>query len=159
MDKDWSSDGLPKYSPVDQFAHGHHRQRHFKRRVFRLLVLACLGFAVISHWRNSHSHPKLLSTERLQGDYDTCASLRRVPSDPSGDRERNARFVEGQNPILIRNATVWTGKFVPVFECIVGSEAIDHVLQASQVLPSHQKMPGWARVTAGLDPMFYYRMG
>ncbi|KAF2173115.1 hypothetical protein M409DRAFT_49603 [Zasmidium cellare ATCC 36951] len=108
MDKDWSSDGLPQYSQVDQFAHVH-RRRHFKRRVIRLLVLACVGYAIFTHWQSSN-HTTLLSTERLQSDYATCASLRQVPSDPSGHRERNARFVDGQKPILIRNATVWTGE-------------------------------------------------
>ncbi|KAK4507311.1 hypothetical protein PRZ48_001046 [Zasmidium cellare] len=114
MDKDGSSDGLPQYSRVDQYAHVH-RRRHVKRRVIRLLLLTCLGYAIYTHWQSSPrldqaSHSALLSSERLQTDYATCASLRRVPQDPSGHRDRNARYVDGQKPILIRNATVWTGE-------------------------------------------------
>ena len=32
-----------------------------------------------------------------------------MPQDPSGGRERSARYVDGHKPVLIRNATVWTG--------------------------------------------------
>lgn len=114
MDKDWNLEGLPQYSQVDQFAHVH-RRRHAKRRILRLMVLACLGYVVFIHWQSSSNasrgnHSALLSAERLENDYATCASLRREPHDPSGERERNARFVDGQKPILIRNATVWTGE-------------------------------------------------
>lgn len=114
MDKDWGPDGLPQYSQVDQFAH-FHRRRHVKCRIIRLLVLACVGYAAFVYWQSSTiahktAHSTLLSSERLQNDYATCSSLRRQPQDPSGHRDRNARYVEGQRPVLIRNATVWTGK-------------------------------------------------
>lgn len=51
-----------------------------------------------------------LSTARLVSEYEICSKLRSVPKDPSGPREKNARYVDGQKPILIRNATIWTGE-------------------------------------------------
>ncbi|EOD49096.1 putative amidohydrolase family protein [Neofusicoccum parvum UCRNP2] len=86
--------------------------------VFRLWVLF-----VKPHWlgryrlRNgSHSKsgkPSTLSLERLQQDLATCAKLQRTPQDPSGHRDRNARYIDGHPPTLIKNATVWTGEPVP----------------------------------------------
>lgn len=108
MDKE----GLPRYSPVDEFAAQRHRRRH-RRRAVKLLVLAFLGYVVFHHWtrRNTdHGEHTLLSVERLHEDYTTCSRLRSVPTDPSGPRERNARYIDGQKPVLIRNATLWTGE-------------------------------------------------
>jgi imidazolonepropionase-like amidohydrolase len=36
--------------------------------------------------------------------------LRSTPSDPSGPREYNKRWINGTKPVLLRNATVWTGE-------------------------------------------------
>lgn len=109
---------LPQYSPVDQLVH-HRQRRHNRRRFIRLIVITCFVYAIYSQYirsstRDHPSKPQLLSLNRLQDDHAKCSQLRTVPKDPSGYRERNARYVEGQRSILIRNATVWTGE--PVFE-------------------------------------------
>jgi hypothetical protein len=52
-----------------------------------------------------------LSVKRLQENLATCESLRKKPQDPIGaGRERNARYVDGHAPTLIKNATVWVGE-------------------------------------------------
>jgi imidazolonepropionase-like amidohydrolase len=82
----------------------------------KLAILACLGYVVYSYWNRptfnhySNQHGSFLSIEKLQEDHTLCSKLRSVPQDPSGHRERNARFIDGQKPTLIRNATVWTGE-------------------------------------------------
>jgi len=49
--------------------------------------------------------------QKLQEGWETCGKLRQKPKDPIGEgRERNARYVDGQKPTLIRNATVWVGE-------------------------------------------------
>ena len=111
-------DDLPRYSPVDEYA-THRLRRRRRRGIVRLLVLACLGCIVYTHWtqwEEPHSIGRkngLLSIQKLQSDYATCARLRSVPQDASGARERNARYVEGHSPVLIRNATVWSGEPAP----------------------------------------------
>ena len=52
-----------------------------------------------------------LSVARLKDDLSTCANLRTKPADPIGlGRGRNARYINGQKPTLITNATVWVGE-------------------------------------------------
>jgi imidazolonepropionase-like amidohydrolase len=86
----------------------------------KLAILACLGYVVYSHWNrptfNHYSNQQngFLSIGKLQEDHALCSKLRSVPQDPSGHRERNTRWNDDQKPILIRNATVWTGE--PVAE-------------------------------------------
>ena len=115
MDADAEKDGLPRYSIHDEYATFRHRRRH-QRRFVRLVILALLGYVAYRHWsggsaplydRDTHSQ---LSLGRLQAEYAQCATLRAVPEDPSGTRDRNARYSAGQRPVLIRNATVWTGE-------------------------------------------------
>lgn len=111
MDKIEALDGLPVYTPRDQNP-PRHRRRRSRRSGLRIVVLACLAYAVYLHWFSSGSVPEqqLLSFKRLSQDYATCVKLRSSPVDPSGDRNVSARYVEGGKPILIRNATVWTGE-------------------------------------------------
>lgn len=108
-------DELPKYSPVDHGPTSSRRRRRC-RRVIRLAVLAGIGYLLYSATfaNNNLGRNNILSVSRLENDYAECGKLRRTPEDPHGPRERNARYVEGQSPILIRNATVWTGE--PSFE-------------------------------------------
>jgi hypothetical protein len=52
-----------------------------------------------------------LSAKRLQEDLATCEKLRKEPQNPIGaGRERNARYIDGHAPTLIKNATVWVGE-------------------------------------------------
>ncbi|KEQ98053.1 hypothetical protein AUEXF2481DRAFT_46299 [Aureobasidium subglaciale EXF-2481] len=85
MDKE----GLPQYSEVVK----PWADRRRRRRIFR--------------------SASLLSSTRLQDDYATCAALQSVPVNPSGVREYNKRYVNGTKPVLIQNATVWTGEPLP----------------------------------------------
>ncbi|WPG98307.1 Hypothetical protein R9X50_00109500 [Acrodontium crateriforme] len=107
MEKDHE---LPRYTPVDEFA-GSRSRRRLKRRVFRLVALLTLTYVIYQHWISpgqSESH-QLLSIERLEKDYALCSKLRSVPKDPSSFRQHNARN-PSPKPVLIRNATVWTGE-------------------------------------------------
>ncbi|KAK1818936.1 hypothetical protein LTR12_006624 [Friedmanniomyces endolithicus] len=106
---------LPRYTPVDEYVVVRHRRRN-RRRFVKLLVLSLLGYVVYHHWSSGddraieRQHTSTLSVERLQADYAHCSKLRSVAQDPSGPRERNARYLDGQKAVLIRNATVWTGE-------------------------------------------------
>lgn len=90
-------------------------------RALKFLGLACLGFIVYAQWRQisgtsptesaTRRNPSLLSVDKLQADLKTCAKLHKKPEDPVGlGRERNARYVDGHKPTLIKNATVWVGE-------------------------------------------------
>ncbi|KAK8009478.1 hypothetical protein PG991_012029 [Apiospora marii] len=91
-------------------------------RALKFVGLACLGFIVYAQWRQisgsspngaagARRNPSLLSADKLQADLKTCAKLRKKPADPVGlGRERNARYVDGHKPTLIKNATVWVGE-------------------------------------------------
>jgi hypothetical protein len=95
----------------------------FRRsRALRFVVLACMLFITYSQWRqlpatglsdrvnrtiNAHD----LSIARLQEDLATCAKLASKPVDPIGPgRIKNARYLDGHKPTLIKNALVWTGE-------------------------------------------------
>ncbi|OTB06398.1 hypothetical protein M426DRAFT_318806 [Hypoxylon sp. CI-4A] len=111
---------LPPYSAVAAAAVAPDwRRRWSVRRRFRivkLLALAFLAFIVYAQWRQLEPRPKRssiskLSIEKLDADLRTCARLRSKPQDPIGlGRDRNARYVEGHKPTLIKNATVWVGE-------------------------------------------------
>lgn len=52
-----------------------------------------------------------LSARKLQEDLAICEKLRKKPTNPVGlGRDRNARYIDGHAPTLIKNATVWTGQ-------------------------------------------------
>ena len=102
MDKE----GLPSYEYAT-----HRWRRRGPPKLVKVFVLLCLGYALYMHWyRQPPKSQQSLSVEKLHSDYATCSKLRSVPKDPSGARERNGRYVNGYKPVLIRNATVWTGE-------------------------------------------------
>ncbi|KAF4810242.1 hypothetical protein CGCSCA5_v010727 [Colletotrichum siamense] len=119
--------GLPPYSDDPSFTgsrrsapHRHHHHMRSKRwlrpsRSMKLIVLA-LGFIAFAQWKQLSFLPASkpssnLSAARLHQDLATCAKLRHKPQDPIGlGREKNARYVDGQKPTLIRNATIWVGE-------------------------------------------------
>lgn len=109
-------DGLPRYSTSDEYA-ALRQRRQWRKRILRLAILVAFGFALF-HWSSdinktkSATDQELLSKERLVADYATCSKLKHKPQDPSGPREANARWQQSQKPVLIRNATVWTGETV-----------------------------------------------
>lgn len=99
------------------------RPRPRRSRALRVLALACLCFIAFAQWKQL-SRPAApvpppdagitargLSVERLRDDLAMCSHLRRKPRDPVGPgRERNARYVDGHPPTLIKNASVWVGE-------------------------------------------------
>ena len=108
-------EGLPRYSTTDEYAVVRHRRR-YHRRFIRLLLVVFIGYNVWQYAAPPHperSSSSLLSSERLNLDHASCSKLRSVPQDPSGHRERNGRYLDGHKPVLIRNATVWTGEPAP----------------------------------------------
>ena len=116
---------LPKYSDVVQPWNPPRRRR--KRYFFGLLSLLLifqLALNIHGDIKEVRQPSTFLSTARLQEDYATCSLLRRVPKDPSGIRDRNARFVNGTKSLLIRNATVWTGE--PVAGTSIGQARDGH---------------------------------
>ncbi|EON97072.1 putative carbohydrate esterase family 9 protein [Phaeoacremonium minimum UCRPA7] len=121
--------GLPPYSAVvDQPPPpAPWARRHIRRsRAVRIVILACVAFIVYAQWTQIPSAARRaanannLSIEKLQDDMATCSKLHRKPQDPIGlGRERNARYIDGHKPTLIRNATVWVG------EPAAGTAAVD----------------------------------
>lgn len=133
--------GLPPYSAVAgepapySYWQGPGRRPIRRSRALRLAVLSFLAFIVYAQWRQipangGHGHyrgdktttvsPHGLSVTKLQDDLAVCSKLRSKPQDPIGlGRERNARFIDGHKPTLIRNATVWVG------EPVTGTSAED----------------------------------
>ncbi|SPQ24387.1 f98a5788-8087-46fd-b1ad-7e834f1d7abe [Thermothielavioides terrestris] len=113
---------LPSYQPPAD-APQWRRQRPRRSRALRLLALGCLCFIAFAQWKQLSRpaasvlppSPELtihgLSVKRLQEDLATCAKLRAKPQDPIGaGRERNARYLDGHPPVLIKNASVWVGE-------------------------------------------------
>ncbi|KAK3073134.1 hypothetical protein LTR53_005566 [Teratosphaeriaceae sp. CCFEE 6253] len=86
-------EALPRYTPFDEPATFRHRPLH-----------------TAEHLHRTPAKNSILFVERLQADHAHCAQLRSRPQDPSGPRERNARSLDAQKPVLIRNTTVWTGE-------------------------------------------------
>ncbi|KAG9666925.1 amidohydrolase, partial [Aureobasidium melanogenum] len=102
-------EGLPQYSEVVR----PWADRRRKRRIFRLVAATCLSYFAYSAYKisaNTEKPASLLSATRLQEDFATCAALQRIPEALSGGREYNKRYVNGTKPVLIQNATVWTGE-------------------------------------------------
>lgn len=107
-------DGLPRYSQFDEHPKHHWRRRRGPPRIVKLAILACLGYFVYTNWQQSHGRQiperSFLSLEKLHEDHSFCSKLRSVPQQLNVTRERNARYVQGHKPVLIRNATIWTGE-------------------------------------------------
>jgi len=110
MDKD----DLPRYTPYDEQS-AWFRQRRRRRQVFRCIILSLVAYATYLHFNPKPVYTRVepatgsLSIEKLQADYAQCSKLRSKPQDPSGPRDRNARW-NGGNATLIRNTTIWTGE-------------------------------------------------
>ncbi|KAH6893438.1 hypothetical protein B0T10DRAFT_482285 [Thelonectria olida] len=114
--------GLPPYSatslpqPVAATHGNYFRARRSLRRskALRLFALACLAFIAFSQWTQMRPTPEpqlKLSLLKLNKDLATCKKLRAKPQDPKGlGRDKNARYIGGGKPTLIKNATVWIGE-------------------------------------------------
>ncbi|KAF3059556.1 hypothetical protein GL218_04773 [Daldinia childiae] len=106
---------LPPYSAVA--VPDWRRRRSVRRsRAIKFFALTCLAFIVYAQWWQMDTRPKgrpvsQLSIDKLSENLRTCAKLRSKPQDPIGlGRERNARYVDGHKPTLIKNATIWIGE-------------------------------------------------
>jgi hypothetical protein len=109
-------DGLPPYSAAPITDQRRRRPLFRRKRTIKLITLACLAFIALAQWKQLRapgpSAPSTrLSVQRLQDNLSTCTKIHRKPQDPAGPgREKNARYIDGHKPTLIRNATVWTGE-------------------------------------------------
>ncbi|KAF2664530.1 amidohydrolase [Microthyrium microscopicum] len=92
------------------------RNRRGPRRIIRFLAPLCLlffGYYTYLISQNTAHPTNNLSITKLQEQHASCAELRRVPTGPVGPRSFSGRWVNGTKPVLIRNATVWTGEPAP----------------------------------------------
>ncbi|KAF2737746.1 amidohydrolase [Polyplosphaeria fusca] len=104
-------DALPTYNDATRPWRLKDRRRRRKAfRLFAVAFVAYLGWSTFQLVKNTQKPANILSIEQLQADHAVCASLRAVPQEPSGSRERNQRWVSTTKPTLIRNATIWTGE-------------------------------------------------
>ena len=109
-------DNLPSYSEVA--GQPRWRRRRFRHsKTARILFVSFLAFIAYAQWRQIPASDRLhttrhgLSISRLEQDLAVCSKLQKKPQDPIGlGRERNARYIDGHKPTLIKNATVWIGE-------------------------------------------------
>lgn len=119
--------GLPPYSAVAERPTWRRRKYGCRRsKTLRWLGFGCLAFIAYAQFRqmtnnkpsqHQDSPSKIgsnihgLSHKRLTEDIETCKKLWHKPQDPIGEgREKNARYIDGHAPTLIKNATVWVGE-------------------------------------------------
>ncbi|KAI0148611.1 amidohydrolase [Xylariaceae sp. FL1272] len=111
---DHEKSGLPPYSAVAGSARPRQHRAMRRSKGLRVIALACLAFIVYAQWRQISSpqpNASPLSVERLEGDLKLCSKLQSKPKDPIGaGRDRNARYRDGHEPTLIKNATIWVGE-------------------------------------------------
>jgi imidazolonepropionase-like amidohydrolase len=117
------------------------RMRQWTRRrrvsVTRWATLACL--AILVYYITVKSTPvrrprNALSVQKLHEQLATCKLLRSVPSGPSAARAANKRWVPGTKPILIRNATIWSGEPSPGTSVEDARKGIGYTWTTSDVL-------------------------
>ncbi|KAH6603536.1 carbohydrate esterase family 9 [Trichoderma cornu-damae] len=113
--------GLPPYSvsdlPPPASGAGRFRGRRAglrPSRVSKVFAAACLALLVVGQWKQiwrEDTKGPLLSLAKLGDDLKTCQKLRHQPQDPIGlGREKNARWIQGGKPTLIKNAVIWVGE-------------------------------------------------
>jgi imidazolonepropionase-like amidohydrolase len=114
MDKHKPED-LPTYRDATTPGHAWLNRRR-KRRTARLMATACLVYLAYYAYKiasNTAKPARTLSASLLNDNYATCTSLRRKPGQVKVEREYNKRWVKGTRPLLIRNASIWTGEPAP----------------------------------------------
>jgi hypothetical protein len=107
-----SQDGLPTYNDATTTSRPWRNHRR-KRRPFRIVALACLAYFAYSVFRiasNTSKPVTTLSVDKLNEDLATCSALRAEPSEILEQRNVNKRWIATTKPMLIRNATIWTGE-------------------------------------------------
>ncbi|EHK21476.1 carbohydrate esterase family 9 protein [Trichoderma virens Gv29-8] len=109
----YSASGLPL--PASGDAHFRARRAGLRRsRVLKFFAATCLTLLVAGQWKQiwrEDAKGPLLSLDKLNDDLQTCQKLRHTPQDPIGlGRDKNARWIQGGKPTLIKNATIWIGE-------------------------------------------------
>ena len=88
----------------------HRRQ---KRKTFRFIGAAALTYLAYTTLRianNTEPAVSNLSIAKLQADLNICSTLKQRPIEPEAHRDHNKRWIKSTKPVLIRNATIWTGE-------------------------------------------------
>ncbi|KII92273.1 hypothetical protein PLICRDRAFT_172382 [Plicaturopsis crispa FD-325 SS-3] len=90
------------------------RRRPVRRwtSLFKLVVICLLGWVSLSALAGLRQINTSNAHALSQATLDKCAALHTKPGPlPSfGDREQNDRFVPGTKSVLLKNATIWTGR-------------------------------------------------
>ncbi|KAI1817051.1 amidohydrolase [Poronia punctata] len=104
-------DELPSYNAAISSEKTQYRLPLRRSRLLRNCILAYLALFVIIPLTSRLRPVSKLSIEKLQDDLEVCSKLRSKPKDPIGaGRDRNARYIDGHQPTLIKNATIWIGE-------------------------------------------------
>ncbi|KAF1936839.1 amidohydrolase [Clathrospora elynae] len=107
-------DGPPTYtdattpSPSRPWQNRRRKRRTF--RIFAVVLLTYLMYCTLKISNNAANPVSTLSMERLKEDYATCSTLSSKPTESGQQRSHNKRWVNTTRPLLIHNATVWTGE-------------------------------------------------
>ncbi|KAF2996213.1 hypothetical protein E8E13_002226 [Curvularia kusanoi] len=104
---------LPSYNDATTASTRPWLHRRQKRRTFRFIGAAALTYLAYTTLRianNTEPAGSTLSIAKLQADLDVCSALRQHPAEPKAARHHNKRWIKSTKPVLIRNATVWTGE-------------------------------------------------
>jgi hypothetical protein len=115
MDKSCPED-LPTYRDATYSGSTHRHaglNRQRKRKIVRLAAVTCLAYLTYYAYKiagNTTKPASILSITQLDQDYATCSALRKRPSQIAESRHYNKRWIKGTPPLLIRNATIWTGE-------------------------------------------------
>lgn len=111
MDK--RAEVLPTYDDATTPATRPWLRRREKRRTFRILGAAALTYLAYTTLRianNTERTTNSLSIAKLQEDLNVCSHLRQQPVELDAHRDHNKRWLKSTKPVLIRNATIWTGE-------------------------------------------------
>lgn len=108
------AEALPTYhdatTPAAPLPWLRRRQKRRPLRVFGTAVLTYLAYSTFRVANNTEPPISNLSVAKLQQDHAVCASLRQKPIESSAHRDHNKRWIKSTKPVLIRNATIWTGE-------------------------------------------------
>ncbi|KAF3036127.1 hypothetical protein E8E11_002465 [Didymella keratinophila] len=108
------TEALPTYDDATSAAASrswlHRRQKRKTLRVLGAAALTYLAYLTFRIANNTEPPISNLSVAKLQQDHAVCASLRQKPVESSAHRDHNKRWIKSTKPVLIRNATIWTGE-------------------------------------------------
>lgn len=125
MDLKFESKALPVHTVQPHERPVERRKFSFYGRLVALCLVATLAFITISPSATS-DHPAVKVPQHADAIQARCRSLNTKPGPPSNfyDRSVSDRFVHGTRPVLITNATIWTGR-VQGLEILKGDIYID----------------------------------